>query len=180
MPFVLDSICTANNLDRNKYKFPDFALSDTRIIETSLFDKVIIAPISDSVGKKLKNVINDTSKIYYVDYWASWCLPCIKGLPHTIKLYNQHINHLNVLFLSIDHSRANFLLAANNNKIPVSNTYNIIITDQNSDYFKKLNPIDQIPVYQLIFWHKGSWHVMNALSSDDPNLIKQINNLKER
>lgn len=178
LPFVLDSICKANGLDRSKYKFPDFTLSDTRAIEPELFDKILVATIKDSAGIKLKEVINDTSKIYYVDYWASWCHPCVKGLPYTVKLYNQHINHLNVLFLSIDHNRANFLWAATNKKIPASNTYNIIITDQNSDDFKKLNPINQIPVYQLIFWFRRSWHVMNALSSDDPNLIKQINNLK--
>jgi len=180
MPFVLDSICKANGLDRSKYKFPNFTLSDTRVIEPGLFDKIIVATVKDSAGIKLKEVISDTSKIYYVDYWASWCHPCIKGLPHTIKLYNQHLYHLDMLFLSIDANRANFILAVNNNKIPVSNAYNVIINDQSSNDFKKLNPIDLIPVYQLIFWHRGSWHVMNALSSDDPNLIKQLNNLKER
>lgn len=29
-------------------------------------------------------------KVVLVDYWATWCLPCVEGFPHTVKLAKQH------------------------------------------------------------------------------------------
>ena len=29
-------------------------------------------------------------KIVVLDFWASWCIPCKKSMPHLIELYNQY------------------------------------------------------------------------------------------
>ena len=29
-------------------------------------------------------------KVVVVDFWATWCGPCMKALPHNVKLYNEH------------------------------------------------------------------------------------------
>jgi len=50
--------------------------------------------ISDYVGK---------SKYLYIDFWASWCGPCIAEFPDLIKIYDEyHENCLNILGISFD------------------------------------------------------------------------------
>ncbi len=39
-------------------------------------------------------------KYVYVDFWASWCVPCCKEVPHLQKL-EKELNNPNVVFLSI-------------------------------------------------------------------------------
>ena len=173
----LDSICKLYHLDSRKYNFHEFALGKSTKIELGLFDKIFITTVKNESKINLNKIINDTSKVYYIDYWASWCIPCIKALPYTVKLSNKRIPKLEVLFISTDKNRSLFLSAANKLKLPLTHTYNIIIEDKTSDNFKKLNPISFIPVYQLIFFYQGSWRIINAVSSEDSSLRSQIGNL---
>jgi thiol-disulfide isomerase/thioredoxin len=29
-------------------------------------------------------------EVVFVDYWATWCLPCVEGLPHTVALAKEY------------------------------------------------------------------------------------------
>lgn len=44
---------------------------------------------TDINGKPLK-LSDYKGKYVLLDFWASWCVPCRKGNPHLIKLYNQY------------------------------------------------------------------------------------------
>ena len=40
---------------------------------------------------------------YVVNFWATWCAPCVKELPHFEKLNNQYKNqNVEVLLVSLD------------------------------------------------------------------------------
>lgn len=44
-------------------------------------------------------------KIYLVDFWATWCSPCVKALPELQSLYNQYsANGFTIVSLSMDQS----------------------------------------------------------------------------
>ncbi|MFT5523381.1 MAG: thiol-disulfide isomerase/thioredoxin, partial [Pirellulaceae bacterium] len=39
----------------------------------------------------------------FVDYWATWCLPCVKKFPETVELYlKYHGSDLEVISVSLD------------------------------------------------------------------------------
>lgn len=177
LSIVLDSICKSNNLDSRRYSFPGFNLANAKRLELGVLNRITLAPLKTSAKVTLADVLDDTSKVYYVDYWASWCKPCIKGLPYTKNLYVRKYKNLEVLFLSIDHNVNNFIKAAHRIDLPITQTYKIIINDNNLIDYKSLNPIDQIPVYQLIFFHQGAWRIVNAFSSEDHLILQQINSL---
>ena len=34
----------------------------------------------------------ETGKVYVVEFWATWCMPCIKGIPHLTELQKEYKN----------------------------------------------------------------------------------------
>lgn len=43
----------------------------------------------------------DKTKIYIVELWATWCVPCIAAMPHLNELHNKFKNK-NVIFIAQD------------------------------------------------------------------------------
>jgi thiol-disulfide isomerase/thioredoxin len=43
----------------------------------------------------------DKDKIYIVELWATWCIPCIKAMPHISELHEKFKNK-NVVFIAQD------------------------------------------------------------------------------
>lgn len=54
----------------------------------------------DQLNERIKNGKDST---YVVNFWATWCAPCIKELPHFEKLRAEHKSEkLAVLLISVD------------------------------------------------------------------------------
>jgi thiol-disulfide isomerase/thioredoxin len=54
----------------------------------------------DQLNERIKNGKDST---YVVNFWATWCAPCIKELPHFEKLSAEHKSEkLAVLLVSLD------------------------------------------------------------------------------
>ena len=59
--------------------------------------------VSDYVGK---------NKLVLIDFWASWCGPCIRELPHVVKAYDlYHAKGLEIVGVSLDKDKASWLAA---------------------------------------------------------------------
>jgi peroxiredoxin len=42
-------------------------------------------------------------KVVVLDFWASWCVPCKKSMPHLIQLYNDHTaDSLLIIGINVD------------------------------------------------------------------------------
>jgi peroxiredoxin len=67
----------------NGTQFPDFAEKDLQ-------------------GNRL-SVAKYKGKLVLVDFWATWCVPCVAELPNVIKAYNKHhSNGFEVIGISLD------------------------------------------------------------------------------
>ena len=68
-------------------KFPDFAVKDT-------------------AGKPL-SVANYKGKVVLVDFWATWCGPCVAELPNVLKTYEKHHGKgFEIIGISLDQDAA--------------------------------------------------------------------------
>lgn len=70
------------NTNQSTMKAPDFALQSVD-------------------GKKVK-LSDYEGKIVVIDFWATWCGPCRRGVPDLVELQNQYKDNLVVIGISLD------------------------------------------------------------------------------
>jgi len=54
-----------------------------------------------------------------LDFWASWCSPCIKGIPDIKNIYNEHNKNLTIIGISLDQNKEKWLNAINKQQIGI-------------------------------------------------------------
>lgn len=48
-----------------------------------------------------KNVIKNDDNVYVINFWATWCAPCVKELPYFEKLHQEN-KKVKVILVSLD------------------------------------------------------------------------------
>jgi thiol-disulfide isomerase/thioredoxin len=62
--------------------------------------------VQDLDGKPL-SVANDKGKIVLIDFWATWCGPCVRELPNVLKVYaKDHDKGFDIIGVSLDSDKA--------------------------------------------------------------------------
>lgn len=55
-----------------------------------------------------KVIASHKGKVVLVDFWATWCPPCVKQFPHTVELWHKHKDKgLDVISVSVDETKDN-------------------------------------------------------------------------
>lgn len=125
----------------------------------------------------LKSILEkNQNKVVYIDFWASWCLPCINLLPSSKKLSETYRNEdFAVIYLSIDKNYEDWRKSADRNNLLYQKNSFLIVNPSTATYLKKLK-LNEIPRY-LLFDKKGNLIYDKAPHPDDEELKTLIKSL---
>jgi len=59
--------------------------------------------VTDPEDKKV-NILDIIDRLTIIDYWATWCKPCIAEMPYLEEIKNKYPNKLQVISISADQS----------------------------------------------------------------------------
>ena len=82
-----------SNLSYSDNNNQQLLIKDPKKVETFL-----VKDIND-VEKTISNAEN---KILLLNFWATWCAPCIKEIPELLELKEKFKNNIEVYFFSVD------------------------------------------------------------------------------
>lgn len=155
---ALDSVLQNEKL-RNLYQLLDTTkqslntLKDLKKIifnsgQIDLGTKMFDFALSDDIG----NVISTKSyrgSLLFIDFWASWCAPCIKQFPHLKELYKSFKNNgFEVLGVSINTNSKKWKQSLNRHQLPWNNVIDSL--GIKSEILVKYNAAVSIPTNYLI------------------------------
>ncbi len=109
-------------------------------------------------------------KVVYVDFWASWCGPCIRLFPASKEAEKKFHSNVIFLYLSKDEERERWSNATPKHGIGTSET-NFIITNLRTSKFLQDLQIQAIPRY-LVFDRNGTLIHKNAPDPSNKDLEK--------
>jgi thiol-disulfide isomerase/thioredoxin len=140
----------------------DYSLNAVKSLEKQHFyDEELLSSEGQMVSWKEILEINK-GKLIYVDFWASWCLPCVREIPFSFSLA-KHLNSKNIVFVYIsqDEGKKNWENSVSQLNFPkLTNNY-LLISPRLSKVLKYYS-INAIPKY-LLFDKQG-----NLISKDAP------------
>ena len=79
----------------------------------------VVQPDADGNEVSLKSVVeNPANKYVLLDFWASWCGPCMGEVPHLKKTYDEfHKKGFEIFGVTFDDNREDWLDAVKENKM---------------------------------------------------------------
>lgn len=113
-------------------------------------------------------------KLIYVDFWASWCAPCRKALPASIKIKDKN-KEVVFVYLSLDSTLEPWKKAMNAEGLSNYAESYLVINTETSNFLKKQN-VSAIPRY-MIFDKKGVLAFANAPSAESKELMATFEKL---
>ena len=68
------------------------------------------------------------NKILFINYWATWCNPCLAEMPNMAELYNQYKDNNEIVFLYLSKEKSQTII----------------------DYIPKDESLKELPIYKII------------------------------
>ena len=125
----------------------------------------------DSINSESIRLENIEKDFIIIDFWATWCPPCIAEIPHFISLTKKYPNVL-ILGVSLDQSIENVKTFINENKV----NYPIVFADNamNKIIEKDFGQIKSIPTTYIFDSNKKL--IKKAVGYKDLSFFEEIIN----
>ncbi len=103
----------------------------------------------DTIDISLFNKLHEfEGKVLYLDFWASWCSPCMISLPHTKKIQEKYLNApFEVIYVNVRDNIGSFEMTAK--KLDLTGTLIYLDKDESIEILDFLKA-EGIPHYVLI------------------------------
>jgi len=158
--------------DRVKNSFYGLELKKKLSLDVGQIAPGLILPTSRGKLLSLKDVMKK-NKLTLIDFWASWCQPCIGGFPKMKELYAKyHDKGLEIYGLSVDEKKEPWLMELKKQNLPWLN-----VIDNEKKLYKQLYNVSGFPTYILIdqdgkmlYKHTGGYTDGRV----EPDLLKMI------
>ncbi len=140
------------NFLQSRLKIDDKLLT---IFYANCKNKDFINEIKTDFGQKassilLKKIIKDSGcKYTIIDFWASWCKPCIEELPYAKKIINEY-PQVKYIFISTDKSKSAWLNATKMKPDIFNSTNSFLISEINDKDLLSSLKITTIPRFVLL------------------------------
>jgi thiol-disulfide isomerase/thioredoxin len=117
-------------------------------------------------------------KIIYIDFWASWCMPCRASMQELPKIWAKYSGSpISFVYISIDEKKGAWEAAVKEENLNNQNHNYLISNPKNSSLLKQYS-IREIPRY-MIFDKEGKVVQLNAPSPESKEFEIEISKLIE-
>jgi len=162
-----------------KYAFLLFCLSSTSLISQEWTAEKLVSYESFDDFEKHLHFENDTT--YFVNFWATWCGPCVKELPYIEELNELYKNEkFKVVLVSLDFKRHidTKLIPFLNKKKIVSDVI-LLLDSKPNNWIDKVDPewSGAIPISIVYDKSKSEFYEREFHSTEE--LINIIDNFKK-
>ncbi len=141
-----------------------FALAQQSLIGTNAPDLVFTKVLNDQ--QKAYKLSDFRGKVVLLDFWATWCAPCIHSFPEMDSLQKKFGKDLKIITITSDSE-------TRIGKFLEKFRTNLAIAIDNENALAKIFPHRSIP-HTILIDKKGIIRAITASSSIDENLIGQV------
>ena len=107
---------------------PELSAPDPEEMEVTTIDfESNMLLFNDLEGNEF-SLRNFENKLLFINYWATWCNPCLAEMPNMAELYNQYKENDNIVFLYLSKEDADTII----------------------DYIPKDDSLGQLPIYKIV------------------------------
>jgi thiol-disulfide isomerase/thioredoxin len=122
----------------------------------------------------LDSIVNPyKGKVVYIDFWGTWCVPCLKEMPYSKALQEEFKKKpVEFLFLCNQSSKNDWQKMIKEKELPGTH---ILLSDQEYAKLQDLFGIMGIPHYIIV--NKQGGYINNAKRPSDKNIGDELNRL---
>ena len=107
---------------------PELKVPNPKDMDVTLVDfDVNLLQFEDLNGSQF-SLRDFKGKTLFINYWATWCNPCLAEMPSMVELYNQYKDNQDIVFLYLSKENRNTII----------------------DYLPKDETLSQLPLYKII------------------------------